>query len=408
MPKFLNDESKKNFESRFEQILNEIVRVGAELTLDPWESDKHIDTLKKLRILPQNQQKSALKKVDKITVFKTGKITERFASTLKQKLINLLYADLVGKPLREARDTTQWSGMGRCAKLNMDYKEFFVIDDILCVLGIAEQHIPDDGWKDEETLQTRIWLTDYGKSLFDDSHKGIINYLESNEDFKEVIMTKPVQKKVKDKKTGRVKLENASVPFDYKKTDHVSRKIKRVKSINRIYENQRLTIRCSDKLLTTNEVNKLLIQHLDGKIQIRNLVYSLPKCTSNEYLLNANVIDVINKMLCRSGDKGKVIRREGEANCVNRPKAGIKGCSGTLCQYNKKIDCQTDNENIIINYIEFEILDKRIHRVFSRKNWSLHGRYYAYWNTMKKIFRSGVYLNDSTLPMVSMDFSAMH
>jgi len=294
-PKFFNDDSKRNFENSVQQILNDVVKVGKELMLEPWERDQCIDTFKKLQFLPENQQNSALNKVRKISLFITGNITERFTYTLKQHLINLLRADLLCKPLRLSRNKEQWSGAGRFAKFKMDYNEFFVIDDILCILGIAEQHVPDDGWKEEQNIETRIWLTSYGKSLLADSGKSIVNYLERAENFKEVILNESIEIKVKDKKTGKMKKEKVSVPVAYdKRIDHVSRRISRVKRFNRFYEDHRLMVRCADIELTAKEINKLLIHHLDGKIQIRRLVYSLPNNTYNTPLLNANIIEVIN------------------------------------------------------------------------------------------------------------------
>ena len=255
----------------------------------------------------------------------------------------------------------------------------------------CEQNIPVDGWKDEEILETRIWLTNYGKSLFADCHKSIVNYLESSTSFKEVVMIKPIKKMVKNKKTGEKRLENFSIPVDYYISDYVSRIINRVKRINRINKKNRLTVRCKDIELTYNEINKLLTQHIDGKIKICRLVYSLSNSNSNASLLNANVIDVINKGLCGNGSKEKAILQEGDTKSLVEAGAGIEGRSIVLCQYNKEIACQADGTNIIINTIEFEILDKRIHRVFSRESWSCHGRWYSYWNSMKRIFRSGVY-----------------
>lgn len=144
-PRFSRDESRQRFEDQSRQILNEVVRVGKQLLLESWEREQGIDYQEKLNNLPKNQQNSLLNKVQKIAVFKTGKISNRFTATLEQKLINLLRADLVGKPLRLSRNNNQWSGSGRFARLGMDYNESFAIDDILCFLGIAEQHIPEDG-----------------------------------------------------------------------------------------------------------------------------------------------------------------------------------------------------------------------------------------------------------------------
>lgn len=384
--------------------------VGRWFALEPWERDQNVDYLEKLSNLPQKQKDSLLNKVKKIAFFKTGKITDRFSDTLYQKLINLLRADLVGNPLRLSRNKKQWSGSGRFAKLRMNYDEFFAMDDILCLLGITEQHITDDGWKKDQNLETRIWLTDYGRNLFADSGRCIVNYPESYDNFQEIILNKTVEIKVEDKKTGRLKKENASVPVPYdRRIDHISRMIGRVKRINKIYNKHRLTVRCADIEMSIKEVNKLLIQHIDGKIQIRRLVYTLPYYTSSSSQLNTKAIDVINtNMLCGSGGNGITILQEGSTTCADRPGAGIKGGSVIFYQYNNDMHCQTDAGNLTINNIEFEILDKRIHRVFSRESWSLHGRFYAYWNTMKKIFRKNMYLDDDDVPMVSLDFAAMH
>lgn len=368
-PTFLSREAEQYFNDQFQRILCDVVKVGKVLTLEPWERDQCVDTFEKLHVLPKNQQESALNKVRKIPVFRTGNITERFTNTLDQKLINLLRADLLGKPLRLSRDKEQWYGAGRFAKSGMDYDEFFGIDDILCILGIAKQHVPVDGWKEEQNLETRIWLTDHGKSLLADCHKDIVNYLECNNNFKEVILNKSIEIKVKDKETGKMKKKKVSVPVPYdNKIDHVSRTIGRVKRFNRIYEEHRLTVRCSDIELAVKEINKLLIHHIDGKIQIRRLVYSLPNSTYNIPLLNTNIIEVINNTSYVSGNKREAIQLEGDSKWLNRPGAGIKGRSIVLCQYNNDMHCQADNENITINNIEFEILDKRIHRVFSREN----------------------------------------
>lgn len=259
-------------------------------------------------------------------------------------------------------------------------------------------------------LETRIWLTDYGKSLFAESGKDIVNYLEHEDNFQEVILNKTKKVKVKDNKTGKWKTVSVSVPVLYdRRIDHISRKISRVKRINKIYSKHRLTVRFADVEMSIKEFNKLLIQHIDGKIKINRLVYTLPYSTSSSYQLNTKLIDIINtNTLCVNGGNGIDILQEGDTTCADRPGAGIKGGSVIFYQYNNDMHCQIDKDNILINNIEFEVLDRRVHRVFSRNCWSLHGRFYAYWNTMKKIFRSGIYLDDDTVPMVSLDFAAMH
>lgn len=314
-PRFSSKGAEQNYKDQLQRILCDVVKVGKVLMLEPWEREQHIDTLEMLHVLPINQQESALKKVGKIPVFKTSKVTERFTNTLNQKLINLLRADLLGKPLRLSRNKDQWSGSGRFAKSGMDYDEFFGIDDILCILGITKQNIPDDGWKEDQCIETRIWLTDYGKSIFSDRSKHIVNYTECDDDFKEVILNKSMEIKVKDKKTGKMKKKKVSVPVPYnKRIDHVSLKIGSVKRNNRIYEDHQLTVRCADIELTVDEINKLLIHHLDGKVQIRSLEYILPICTSNILLLNTNIIEVINNITYGSGDKDIAILREGDTN----------------------------------------------------------------------------------------------
>ena len=82
---------------------------------------------------------------------------------------------------------------------------------------------------------------------------------------------------------------------------------------------------------------------------------------------------------------------------------------------NNKIEVRLEEETtsggnyIQFNEIHFRINKKNLFRVYSRNSWKKHGRWYGgLWQNIPKVLRKHIYVNDSTGPLVSLDFSAMH
>lgn len=300
--------------------------------------------------------------------------------------------------------------MGCCAEFN--YYETIFIADILCLLGLTEQFIPEDGWKKDGTvLQSRIWLTDVGKQLFITNK--IRKFIVESQHKQLIIKNRTEKRKILDEH-GKFRNESVCVPVNYKLTEHVIRKIRFVERVNEALNMNHVVVQCDSPIeLKIDTVNNLLLSNIKNEIDLEYIDFSTHNnIDKSKLLLNNDLTLYINNTsfdtYCNtSGSKHTI-----QDSHTNTTEAAIwphykYNNNITICN-NSHMCCQINKDLIGVNKIEFEILNKNLKRIFSRDSWSAHGRFYGFHVNLPKILRKSIYINNSTSPLVSLDFSALH
>ena len=170
-----------------------------------------------------------------------------------------------------------------------------------------------------------------------------------------------------------------------------TRKIKKnLKQFNGIYQKHKLVIEAEDITIrnstkskkkikkVTNFIDELYLNHLNNKIILEELT-----ATVNTNNINSiNYLKKVNNINNPISVKVKEERENKYREIIPTPLRLLMGISEDECINNKinenRSVLKTDSTiDIFIKKIKFTINQKSLFRVFSRGQWTMHGRFYG-------------------------------
>lgn len=319
-----------------------------------------------------------LKKAKKTALYiKKDSGKYHFTDYVKQINLNLLYGQEVGNQIRYSRDGSDYEGNGLYAKMHLKYDPFLFIIDAMALLGYIDNKIGNYDRRKGLGYRSRMNFTDMGRSLFCSIERPA--RFESMMNHDPIVKTK-ISEKVITTGVNKGKIKKYVEIVPYEKTEHILRKERFIKQVNRFYSDLNITVDVTNiELDNIKFLDELYLNYINNNIDISLLDIDIVSNCNKSLNTKLHSIDKLNKINSniQEEDKRKEGKREGRERELLSLLMGISeiGCD------NSKLWCQSSSgyvdDNLIINKLKLTIKKKSLHRVYSRNSWSLHGRWYG-------------------------------
>ncbi len=375
-------------------IADDILNLHKELSGYQDGNIKKLDVFKKFSKFNDKRQKCLLSKVEEVTSFLNYKCNlDLFTDQVKEIITDLVYNKIINKYIRYSRNCNEFYGNGRY-KFIKNYSVYIFIIDALELFDIIE-NIIGDRYKERES---RMRLSEAGMAKF----KNIPEPIKFDEilDGKLIILRKEIVKIVNNKE----KIIKTPVLYKIDKTIH--NKLEVIKQVNKINSNNKVCVKAENLEIVTkkdnNVIDDIFAFNLNNYINLIELV-----CETNS---NVNYINYYNKLINDTNLLSVTIRDEN----LDTPLYNLMDFKDFK---RKNIGLGELVPNIIspkekyfkFDKLSFSINRKSLYRVYSRGEWRYNGRWYgSFIQNMPKSFRKHIYLNDSTKPLVGLDYSGLH
>lgn len=395
-------------------------------------------------------KKSSIKTVGSI------KSPSRIKYTCKTIVFNLYFAYLMDKPLQYSRSRNSYSRSKRYGKLFFKFSRIMPILDALVALGLINQKMGIHDKKDKRnSRQSRIWASEKLISLFWEATSGQYHQVFF-EDRKEILELRDIEKKpVNYAETQQTRLlrENLRIYNDFidkQRVEVISDGTRTITFHNlrtEIFQSilrgnatlTNLKVKSSGSHNDSSTVFKSNLKYHEKdsskRIQVLNTVSITNTFSYNSSIFSniasKEVHEVDDWFFTRTVPAIPAYKFQGSECGLSLPyhvsllQKGSPRIHGRVASrltllaeiIKRKLlvlgnDPQVINEKFNlqrfeIDELDFEIISKKLYRVFNKNSFNLGGRFYgSFHQTMPKEFRRGIMINGEK--SVELDFAAHH